>query len=168
MFQLYLFGAEHDTVRLCKAASDLGWQVIVVAAADEEKTKAFFKGAHRFITPTFEALDLSGIDAQTAVMLMTHSFNKDVQYLLALAKTKPAYFGILGPKHRRERVLEKALDFNPELSIEFLERLHGPAGINIGAESAEEITVSILAEILSVIRNQQPVQLKEKSGTIHD
>jgi xanthine/CO dehydrogenase XdhC/CoxF family maturation factor len=49
-----------------------------------------------------------------------------------------------------------------------LERLHGPAGINIGAESAEEIAVSILAEILSVIRNQQPVQLKEKSGTIHD
>lgn len=168
LFQLYLFGAEHDTVRLCKAASDLGWQVIVVAAADEEKTKAFFKGAHRFITPTFEALDLSDIDAQTAVMLMTHSFNKDVQYLLALAQTKPAYFGILGPKHRRERVLEKALDFNPELSIEFLERLHGPAGINIGAESAEEIAVSILAEILSVVRNQQPVQLKEKSGTIHD
>ena len=101
-------------------------------------------------------------------MLMTHSFNKDVQYLLALAQTKHAYFGILGPKHRRERVLEKALDFNPELSIEFLERLHGQAGINIGAESAEEIAVSILAEILSVIRNQQPVQLKEKSGTIHD
>ncbi|HCQ23842.1 MAG TPA: XshC-Cox1-family protein, partial [Flavobacteriaceae bacterium] len=140
----------------------------VVAAPDEAKTKAFFEGAHELITPTFETLDVSPIDDQTAVMLMTHSFNKDVQYLLALADTQPAYFGVLGPKHRRERVLEKALDFNPELSIDFLERLHGPAGINIGAESAEEIAVSILAEILSVIRNQKPVQLKEKSGRIHD
>ena len=168
LFQLYLFGAEHDTVRLCKAASALGWQVTVVASADEQKTKAYFEGAHQFTTPTLETLDVSAIDAQTAVILMTHSFTKDVQYLLALAHTQPAYFGVLGPKHRRERVLEKALEFKPELSIEFLEKLHGPAGINIGAESAEEIAVSILAEILSVVRNQQPVPLKEKSGTIHE
>mgnify|MGYP001287570441 FL=1 len=140
----------------------------MVAAPDEAKTKAFFKGAHEFITPTFDQLDVSSIDNQTAVILLTHSFNKDVQYLLALAATLPAYFGILGPKHRRERVLEKALEYKPELSIDFLEQIHGPAGINIGAESAPEIAVSILAEILSVIRNQKPVQLREKSGRIHD
>lgn len=168
LFQLYLFGAEHDTVCLCQAAAFLGWQVTVVAAPDEAKTKAFFKGAHEFITPTFDQLDVSSIDNQTAVILLTHSFNKDVQYLLALAATLPAYFGILGPKHRRERVLEKALEYKPELSIDFLEQIHGPAGINIGAESAPEIAVSILAEILSVIRNQKPVQLREKSGRIHD
>ncbi|MDA9003317.1 XdhC family protein [Flavobacteriaceae bacterium] len=168
LFQLYLFGAEHDTVSLCKAASNLGWQVTVIAAPDEAKTKDFFEGAHEFITPTFEALNVSSIDSQTAVMLMSHSFNKDVQYLLTLANTQPAYFGILGPKHRRERVLEKALDFNPDLSIEFLENLHGPAGINIGAESAEEIAISILSEILSVTRKQKPVQLKEKKGRIHE
>jgi xanthine dehydrogenase accessory factor len=168
LFQLYLFGAEHDTVRLCKAASDLGWRVIVVAAPDELKTKTYFEGASEFITSTFESLELRDIDSQTAVVLMTHSFTKDVQYLLALASCQPVYLGILGPKHRRERVLEKALDFNPELSIDLLEKVHGPAGISIGAESAEEIAISILAEILSVVRNQKPLQLKEKTGNIHD
>jgi len=74
----------------------------------------------------------------------------------------------LGPKHRHERVIEKALDFNSELSIDFLERLHGPAGINIGAESAQEIAISILAEILAVVRKQNPMQLKEKKGSIHE
>ena len=167
-FQLYLFGAEHDAVHLCRAAANLGWQVIVVAPPDESKTKNYFEGAHEFITPTFETLDVSLIDKQTAVMLMTHSFNKDIQYLLALANTSPAYFGILGPKERKESLLEKALDFNPEISIEFIEQIHGPAGINIGAESAEEISVSILAEILTVVRNQKPVHLKEKIGRIHD
>ena len=52
--------------------------------------------------------------------------------------------------------------------IEFLENIHGPAGINIGAESAQEIAVSILAEILSVLRKQKPIQLKEKKGSIHE
>ena len=168
LFQLYLFGAEHDAVVLCKAAAALGWEVTVIAPPDESKTKQFFEGAEAFVTPTFEALDLSRIDTQTAVLLMTHSFSKDVQYLLALAKTQPAYLGILGPKHRRERVIEQLLNFDPEVSLSFLETLHGPSGINIGAESAEEIAVSILAEILSVIRNQKPVQLKEKTRSIHD
>ena len=53
-------------------------------------------------------------------------------------------------------------------SIEFLEQIHGPAGINIGAESASEIAVSILAEILSVVRAQQPMALKDKPGPIHE
>ena len=101
-------------------------------------------------------------------MLMTHSLSKDLKYLLSLSDVKPAYLGILGPQNRRESILEKALDFNANLPIEFINLIRGPAGLNIGAESAEEISVSILAEILSVIRKQEPIHLKEKSGRIHD
>jgi xanthine/CO dehydrogenase XdhC/CoxF family maturation factor len=53
------------------------------------------------------------------------------------------------------------------MPIDFLDRIHGPAGINVGAESAPEIAVSILAEILGVIRHQQPMSLKNKKGSIH-
>ena len=59
------------------------------------------------------------------------------------------------------------MEFNPEVNIDFIEILRGPTGINIGAESAQEIAISIIAEILSVIRNQEPIILKDKSGTIH-
>ena len=168
LFQLFIFGAEHDAVVLCKSAASLGWEVTVVGPPDEAKSKLFFEGAHDFITPSFESLELNSIDRQTAVILMTHSFSKDTQYLLALSTTQPAYIGILGPKGRRERVVEQLLNFKPEVSISFLEQLYGPSGINIGAESAEEIAVSILAEILSVIRNQKPISLKEKLGRIHE
>ena len=167
LFQLCIFGAEHDAVALSKMASNLGWEVHIYASPDEHKTIDFFEGASSLNTPIFEAVDSSRFDENTAVMLMTHSFNKDVQYLLALKEAQPAYFGLLGPAHRREKLLAKFLEFHPEASLEFLEKIHGPAGINIGAESAYEIAVSIIGEILSVIRNQNPQPLKEKSGRIH-
>ena len=167
IFQLHIFGAEHDAVQLCKAAHLLGWEITIVASPDEAKSIAYFPGADRFISPTFDQLDTSGFDAQTAIILMTHSFNKDVQYLMALRHVKPAYFGLLGPKDRRERILSKFLEYCPDTSLAFLEQLRSPAGLNIGAENAPEIAVSILAEILSVIRNQQPMALKDKPGSIH-
>jgi len=167
LFQLYIFGAEHDAVQLSQAAKLLGWEVIIVASAEESKSCDYFPGAASLITPSFDNIDTSALDEQTAVVLMTHSFNKDVRYLLALKDIKPAYLGIIGSAKRRERILSLLLDYNPEISPEFLEQIHGPAGINIGAESAPEIAVSILSEILSVVRRQKPVALREKAGSIH-
>ncbi len=167
LFQLYIFGAEHDAVQLCKTAHNLGWEITIIVDPVESKTLDYFPGASRLISPTFENIDLSGIDDQTAIILMTHSFNKDVRYLLALNETYPAYFGLLGPSHRRERVLSKFLEYHPEISTEFLDQLYGPSGINIGAESASEIAISILAEILGTIRDQKPMALKDKIGNIH-
>jgi xanthine dehydrogenase accessory factor len=167
VFQLHIFGAEHDAVQLCKAAYLLGWEVTIVASPDEDKTIEYFPGADRLIMPTFANLETKGFDDQTAIILMSHSLNKDVQYLIALRDVRPAYLGLLGPGQRRERVISTFLDYYPDASPEFLERLNGPAGINIGAESASEIAVSILAEILSTIRNQKPIALKDKAGSIH-
>jgi len=167
VFQLFIFGAEHDAVKLCQAAQQLGWEVTIVASPDEAKSKEYFPGAAHLISPSFDNIDTSVLDTQTAVMVMSHSLHKDVQYLIALKDAKPAYLGLLGPAHRRERILSEFLNYCPDPSPEFMEQLHGPAGINIGAESASEIAVSILAEILSVIRKQSPMALREKTGPIH-
>ncbi len=167
VFQLYIFGAEHDAVQLCKSADLLGWEVTVVAAPDESKSLAFFPGAQRLITPGLDRIDTSLLDEHTAVVLMSHSFHKDVQYLIALKDIKPAYMGLLGPAKRREVLIGEFLNYCADPSPEFLDQIHGPAGISIGAESASEVALSILAEILSVVRQQQPMALREKSGSIH-
>jgi xanthine dehydrogenase accessory factor len=167
LFQLYIFGAEHDAVQLSQSAKLLGWEVTVVASPEEGKSCDFFPGASALITPAFDEIDTSLMDEHTAVMLMTHSFQKDVRYLMALTDCHPAYIGLLGSASRRERVLSILLEYAPDTSIEFIEQIHGPAGISIGAESASEIAVSILAEILAVVRHQQPGSLKDKSGSIH-
>ncbi len=131
------------------------------------KPLIFFSGAKQLITPLIDQLDPQLLDSQTAVVLMTHSYNKDVQYLTALKNTYPAYFGLLGPQKRREQLIDRLLEFDPEVELAFIDQLRGPAGLNIGATSAAEIAVSILAEILAVTRAQNPIALKDKEGAIH-
>jgi xanthine dehydrogenase accessory factor len=168
LFQLYIFGAEYDAVQLCQAAKLLGWEVTIVASAEESKSCDYFPGAANLISPSFQNIDTSVLDEQTAVVLMTHSFNKDVQYLIALKDIKPAYLGMVGSINRRERVLSMLMEYNPDISPEFIEQIYSPAGVNIGAESSSEIAVSIMAEILSKVRNKKPEALRNKVGSIHD
>ena len=167
MFQLYIFGAEHDAVQLSTMASAVGWDVHIIAPPDEGKSVDYFKGAKTLSTPLLDAIDTSHLDATTAVMLMSHSFHKDLQYLQALQEVPLAYIGLLGPKHRRERLFSEFMNLQPDVAYGFFEQIHGPAGIHIGAESASEIAISIIAEILSVVRKVTPQALREKEGKIH-
>ena len=168
LFQLYIFGSEHDAVALCRMASEMGWRVTIIAAPDEAKTIDFFPDAYELLTLTFAEIESYSFDSDTAIVLMSHSFNKDVQYLIALAEVKPIYFGLLGPSKRREQLIHEFLNHKPETTTDFLDQLYGPAGINLGAENAHEISISIIAEILSVTRNQKPSPLREKKGRIHE
>lgn len=166
-FRLLILGAEHDAVQLSSYAALTGWEVTVVASPDEEKGRRDFPGAEILLNVMPENLDPEIVDAQTAIILMTHSYVKDLKFLLALQHTRPAYLGLLGPSSRRERLLHEFLERCPDCDPEFLEGIRGPAGLNIGGETPQEIAIAILAEILSVIRNQKPIPLRDKKGTIH-
>jgi xanthine dehydrogenase accessory factor len=166
-FKLMIFGAEHDAVQLCKFAALNGWEVTVVTGPMESKTIENFPGATDFYAASPDMLELSKIDDQTAIVLMSHNFANDLKFLIELKDTNPVYMGLLGPAHRREKLLLQLIEYIPEISEEFIDLIHGPAGLNIGAETPQEIAISILSEILSVMRNKRPMLLKEKEGGIH-
>lgn len=166
-FKLIIIGAEHDAVQLCKYAALTGWEVTVVAGVSEAKSVNYFEGAQDLITTTPENIDISTIDAQTAVVLMTHNFAYDLRYLVALSKTKPNYIGLLGPTKRREDLLSQLIEYCPDISNDFLESIHGPAGLDIGSETPQEIAISIVSEILAVTRKRDPKSLNQKAGSIH-
>ena len=166
-FKLMIFGAEHDAVQLCQFAALNGWEVTIVSGPLESKTIASFPGASTFYSASPDALELDKIDAETAVILMTHNFANDLKFLIELKDTEPAYLGLLGPAHRREKLLSQFLEYYPEVDEGFIDQIHGPAGLNIGAETPQEIAISILSEILSVVRDKKPILLKEKNGGIH-
>ncbi|MCB0463518.1 MAG: XdhC family protein [Flavobacteriaceae bacterium] len=166
-FKLMIFGAEHDAVTLCQLANFNGWEVTIISGPLESKTIGNFPGATAFYSVTPDALELNSIDQETAIVIMSHNYANDLKYLLELKDTKPAYLGLLGPSKRREKLLSQFLEYCPEVDESFIETIFGPAGLNIGAETPQEIAISIISEILSVVRQQTPMSLKEKRTGIH-
>ena len=162
-----IFGAEHDAVQLCELASFNGWEVTIISGPLESKTIENFPGATAFFSVSPDALELNSIDKETAIVIMSHNFANDLKYLLELKDTKPIYLGLLGPSKRREKLLTQFIEYSPDIQESFIENIYGPAGLNIGAETPQEIAVSIISEILSVVRQQIPMSLKEKRSGIH-
>ncbi len=167
-FRLVIIGTEHDAVELCKIASSTGWEVEIVASPKNPKQLLDFPGANKVFNTSPEGLNIHNVDTQTAIILMSHNFAKDLLYLQAINDLVPAYIGLLGPARRREKLLSAFIEYCPEVTDEFMDSIHGPAGLNLGAETPQEIAIAIIAEILSVIRGQKPIPLQEKKGAIHD
>ncbi len=162
-FRLMIIGTEHDAVQLTSYATLTGWEVVIVATLQEEKKLVNFPGACELV----HAIPVQTIDQQTAIVVMTHSYVKDLKYLQVLKEIKPIYIGLLGPVKRREKLLNELLEHNPEISEEFLETIHGPAGLDIGAETPQEIAISVMSEILAVVRGKEPMKLSNRLGAIH-
>lgn len=163
LFQLIIIGAEHDAVQLCTAASLLGWEVTIIDSPKDPKGLINFPGAKEIIhlDPT-HASELT-IDAETAVVLMTHSYSQDLKFLMALQEKQFFYLGLLGAKRRREKLFNELIDLNPELDTDFLNAIFGPAGIDIGSVTPQEIAIAIISEILAVKNHRETFSLRNKS-----
>ena len=166
-FQLIIVGSEHDAVELCKFASNIGWEVTIIAPPDDPKNIQNFPGATNYYGIDEKEFENISYDNQTAIVFMTHSYVKDIKYLSAARNMNVPYLGLLGPSKRREKLMNEMMERFEDVEDHFFDKLHGPAGINIGAETPQEIAVSIISEILSVIRNQEPMSLKDKKTGIH-
>lgn len=167
MFQLYLFGGEHDANKLSNQAAMLGWQVTVVTHPIDGYTKNDFPKAHHVMQSTADSFDSKLIDQNTAIVLMTHNYAKDLHFLLALKDTTPCYLGLLGPVRRRNKLLNEFIEHQQHFPDELLNAMHGPAGLDIGSETAEEIALAICSEIVSVVRKRNAQPLRELETSIH-
>ena len=161
LFRLLIVGGEHDAVKLSNQAALLGWEVDVITSIKDPKQLADFPTAKSVIAQTPEVIQLTDINENTAVVIMNHNFTYDLRWIIKLQEQNPEYIGILGAAKRREKLLNELFDLAPDVTDDFLEKIHTPAGLNIGAETPEEIALSILAEILSVVRKKEVFSLKK-------
>lgn len=166
-FKLIIIGGEHDAVKLCKTGANLGWEVDVITSAKDSKQTSDFPGANSVVGESPETIQFSDIEENTAIVIMNHSYVQDLKYVVKLSKYNPKYIGILGAPKRRERLFNELFEFVPDITDEFLDSIYTPAGLHIGAQTPEEIAVSIVAEILSVIRKKEPFSLRQINGNIH-
>ncbi|WP_158799020.1 XdhC family protein [Pedobacter sp. L105] len=161
---LIIAGAGNDAQPLAEMAWLLGWEVTIADGRPAHAT------AHRFphaktvlVVKPEQLLAHINIDDQTAFVLMTHNYNYDIDLLNRLLSTKAPYLGTLGPKKKLIRMLDE-LGINTAVNES---RIYGPIGLDIGAETAEEIAISIVAEIKSVFTGSSARFLKDKKDPIH-
>lgn len=166
-FKLVIFGAEHDAAQLCVFAKLLGWKVTVVVSISNPLTIQDFPGAHEILHLEPENIGEIQLNKNSAIILMTHSYVRDLKYLSKLKDFELSYIGLLGPKKRREKLLNELLELNDDVDDTFLDLIHGPSGLNIGAETPQEIALSICSEILSIVRGKEPIYLSDKVSSIH-
>lgn len=166
-FKLLIIGGEHDSVKLCTMASLLGWEVEVITSVKDPKQLKDFPGAKLVSAQTPETIDLK-LDKETAIVLMTHNYVQDLKYLLKLEPFNLKYIGVLGSTKRREQLQNELIHFAPDVSDSFFNSIYSPAGLHIGSVTPEEIALSILSEILSVVRETEVVPLKTIKGKIHN
>ena len=167
--RLVVCGAGHDAIPLVRAGASLGWSVDVVDDRATFLDPARFSGARSFIEcEPGEVAERAGIDDRSHVVVMSHNYLRDRDYLRSLLGSSAAYIGMLGPRARLERLLGDLATEGIRPSEDELGRTHGPAGLDLGGEGPEEIAAAIVAEILAVSRGRSAGFLRERSGPIHE
>jgi xanthine/CO dehydrogenase XdhC/CoxF family maturation factor len=166
---LVIAGAGNDAIPLTQMAILLGWQVTVVDGRANYATAARFPAAKQVIVAKPEqAMAQLILDDQTVIVLMTHNYNYDIAMLRQLLPLQLPYIGSLGPKKKLERMLEELREEGMEIVDSMLRSVYGPTGLDVGAETSEEIALSILSEIKAVLTGKQGMPLREKQSPIHD
>jgi len=142
--RVLVLGAGADAQPVTEVAGLLGWHITVADHRPAYAQANRFPRAHRVILASPAELSKQiALDDYDAAVVMSHHLPTDLAYLAMLAKSKVRYVGLLGPHARRQRLLSELGDASAQLA----NRLAGPVGLDIGAQSAEAIALAIVAEM---------------------
>jgi len=165
---LIIAGAGNDVKPLVAMASLLGWEVTVADGRATHATQQRFPNAKNvFIAKPQELINHVVIESRTFFVLMTHNYKYDLALLTLLLESDCSYIGILGPKTKLHRMFNDLNNEGITLSQSQLNTIYGPIGLDIGAETSEEIAVSVVAEIKAVMSVKPGTSLKYKEDKIH-
>src|SRR6266699_749959 len=146
--RLLLFGSGPEIEPITQLARNLGWVV------------------ERFGHPS-ELVEDFRADAQTAALVMTHNFGRDLLALDRLLPLQLRYVGLLGPRKRHAELLARLSEYRPLDFDAGVRNLFAPAGLDIGSEAPEEIGLSIVSEVAAVLSERRGGFLRERKGDIH-
>jgi xanthine dehydrogenase accessory factor len=165
---LVIIGAGNDALPMMQIADTIGWDVRVVdGRSTHAKPERFVSACQVLVSKPEKVLEHITIDQQTAFVLMTHNYNYDLAMLKALLFQNVTYIGLLGPKKKLDKMIDEMRDEGFHIDEDQLKKIYGPVGLEIGAETAEEIALSIIAEIKAVLAGKPGRSLREKQDVIH-
>jgi xanthine/CO dehydrogenase XdhC/CoxF family maturation factor len=140
--RLLIFGEGPDSISLRAFAEILGWEVIEVEQPAELSNHA---------------------DSRTAAIVKSHNYGRDFAALCHLLKLDLPYVGLLGPRKRRDQLLNAVLDEGIAIESE----VFAPAGLDLGAETPEELALALVSEIQAVFAGAGAESLRDRKAPIH-
>jgi xanthine dehydrogenase accessory factor len=164
--RLFVYGAVDTAEALCRAAKLLGWRTVVADARASFATPERIPSADELLLlwPE-EALDQVQPDLGTAVVVLTHDDKFDLPLIRGALASDAFYVGWIGSRRNQER--RRGLLREEGVTDDELDRIAGPSGLDIGADTPAETALSMLAEIVAVRANRDGGRLKDAKTRIH-
>ena len=157
---LILCGAGDDAIAVCRYASDVGFRVTVVDHRRDVLSRERFPGAARLLEARPEEAESLAIGPRSYGVVKTHSFAHDREWARFLLSAGAPYVGLLGPRARTREILR-------QIGAEGSDRVFGPVGLDLDAEGAEQVALSIVAELLAVRSSREPSHLRRREAAVH-
>jgi xanthine/CO dehydrogenase XdhC/CoxF family maturation factor len=140
--RLLIFGEGPDSLPLRAFAEILGWDVFEI---DQPAKLA------------------SHADSRTAAVVKSHNYGRDFAALCQLLKLDLPYVGLLGPRKRRDQLLNAVRDEGIAIEAD----VFAPAGLDLGAETPEELGLALISEIQAVFTGASAESLRDRKTPIH-
>jgi xanthine dehydrogenase accessory factor len=166
--RLFVCGAGHDAVPLVALARSMGWRVSVVAEHPSVTTNRRFALADELLPgPAGELPRAVARHTRSFAVIMSHDYDRDKACLRALLPSRVQYIGVLGPRRRTERMLAELSASGVTVTDDALRRLHAPVGLDLAAETPQEIALAIASEVQAAMTQAPARRLRERGGPIH-
>ena len=168
--RLLVAGGGHDAIPMVKFAREMGLVVTLIDSRPKFATHDRFPGADQIVCAQPEEFaQRVSLEGRPAVILMNHHYLKD-RAVLGQLLTSPlelTYIGALGPRVRTEKMISDLREQGLTLVEEKVRAVRTPVGLDVGADSPEEIAVSVLSELLAVKNKRSGLPLRERNKAIH-
>jgi xanthine dehydrogenase accessory factor len=161
--ELVIVGAGHVARPMAHLGALLGFRVIVLDDRPEFATRERFPDADRLIRADFsDPFADVPLHERSHILLVTRGHKYDYECLLRALRTdpRPAYIGMIGSRRRVRATYVQLLDEG--IDRDLIDRIHAPVGLDVGAETPEEIAVAVAAELVMVRRGGTGLPLKDK------
>ncbi|PWT97570.1 MAG: XshC-Cox1 family protein [Bacteroidetes bacterium] len=164
VIHLVVFGGNYDVYPLMRIAKELGWKISLIT-----NTSKADKTMYNTATEVYSSkgVAMPDLDDRTAAILMTHDFRSDKLHLQELLNSKLGYIGMLGPRKRAEKIFSELAEAGIPISEMESKRIFAPCGLDIGANTPEEIALSIVAEIKAHFAGRSGSALRLRETPIH-
>lgn len=161
---VYIFGAGHVSQKIAPLSESVGFRTVVTDdRSDYANRERFPRPIEINVITTFKELPILDIDEDSYIVIVTRGHLFDKHVLSQVLRSNAAYIGMIGSRRKRDLLYDELLQQG--FTKDQLAKVYSPIGTNIGAETPEELAISIVGELVQVRSEKNNFEKKDNAET---